>query len=164
MIIKVLKMETWEDTKKKVETMIAADDRGSLDEGLKVVAVQLIATGDSKPEMQEQMTKTLKEALRGCHGYPWRRGGGGILSAAALSTVDAIVSDVETAFAEAFDSCVGVQALLLPHGKSKNTHFASGADYASTLTKTIRKNATTLYKAGWDGSLDGLGISSQEEE
>lgn len=159
-------METWEDTKNKVNTMIEADTLGSLDDGLRIVCTHLIATGDSKPEMQEQMAKSLREVLRGSHGYPWRRGGGGILSATALSTVDAIVANVEDNFATAFNiGGAGLRALLVPHGKSKKSHFDNGADYASTLTKTIRKNATTLFKAGWDGNLETLDTySSQEEE
>ncbi len=157
-------METWEDTKRKVEAMIEANG-DNLDESLVIVCHHLMSQGDTKVETQQQMAKSLKEVLRGCNGYPWRRGGGGILSATALSTVDAIVADVQSAFAEAFDSCGdGVRAFLLPHGKSKNSHFADGADYASTLTKTIRKNATNLYKLGWDGTIEGLGFSLQEEE
>ena len=159
-------METWEETRNKVNKMIEADTQNSIDESLKIVCTHLIANGDSKVEMQEQMAKSLREVLRGCHGYPWRRGGGGILSATALSTVDAIVTNVEDAFSTAFNSGgAGLRALLVPHGKSKKSHFDNGADYASTLTKTIRKNATTLFKAGWDGNLETLDTySSQEEE
>jgi|TARA_R100000030_G_scaffold8690_6_gene5941 hypothetical protein len=160
---KVVNMETWEETKKKVNAMIDANG-DSLDENLRIVSKHLMEAGDNNPLSQPQMAKSLRETLRGCNGYPWRRGGGGILSATALSTVDGIVADVESAFSQAFDSCVGVRAFLLPHGKSKNTHFENGADYASMLTKTIRKNATQLYKAGWDGTLEGLGVDTSGEE
>lgn len=151
-------VETWNDTKLKVNTMIDADEQGTIDESLRVVCGHLIATGDAKPDMQEQMTKSLKEVLRGQNGYPWRRGGGGILSATALSVVDSICAEAASSFATAFDECgVGIRALLTPHGKSKKNSYSDGADYGQYVAKSIRKNATQLFKDEvWDGSMDGL--------
>ena len=151
-------VETWNDTKLKVNTMIDADEQGSIDESLRVVCSHLIATGDAKPDMQDQMTKSLKEVLRGQNGYPWRRGGGGILSATALSVVDSICAEAASSFATAFDECgTGIRALLTPHGKSKKNSYSDGADYGNSVARAIRKNATQLFKDGvWDGSMDGL--------
>jgi hypothetical protein len=151
-------VETWNDTKLKVNTMIDADEAGTIDESLRVVCGHLIATGDAKPDMQLQMTKSLKEVLRGQNGYPWRRGGGGILSATALSVVDSICSEAASSFATAFDECgSGIRALLTPHGKSKKNSYADGADFGQYIAVKIRKTATGLFKdETWDGTMDGL--------
>jgi len=158
--------ETWNDTVIKVEGMINADESGKIEESLKIVAVHMLDMGNTNEGLQVQMTKSLREALRGQVGYPWRKGGGGILSATALSVVDTLMSEAASSFATAFDECgTGLRAVLTPHGKSKKNSYANGADYGNFIARTIKKNATTLVREGtWDGTLDGLINSILEDD
>tara|TARA_A100001201_G_scaffold29362_1_gene31781 strand:+ start:155 stop:715 length:561 start_codon:yes stop_codon:yes gene_type:complete len=166
----IIMAESWNDTLLKAQGMIDADEAGSISQDVKNAYQMLATVGtqqfESTGETPVNVQKAIKETLRGQNGYPWRKGGGGVLPATALSVVDSLCSEAANSFGRAFDECgEGIRAFLTPHGRSTKASYLDGSDYGAHISSVIKKNATSLYKAEvWDGTLDGLSSAIMEDD
>ena len=166
----IIMAESWNDTLLKAQQMIDADEAGNITNDVRQAFSMLSNVGNQQyeatGETPESIQKAIKETLRNYPGYPWRKGGGGVLPATALSVVDSLSTDAANSFGRAFDECgEGIRAFLTPHGRSSKQSYSDGADYGAYIGKSIKKTATSLYKAGtWDGTLDGLSSAIMEDD
>ena len=150
----------WMSIKTKANDMLEGDGEvNAIPQDVKQLVHTLIATGDNNTLTRESLTVSLKGMLRPYPGFPWTRGNQGILPAAARAVVDQACSEIEAAARYFWESTEQYSTpFLRKHGKSKGSPTYSGAEeYAKTLAKKARQNATQLYKEGvWDGTQVGL--------
>ena len=161
----------WDSVKYKVNVMLESDSEiNAIPSDVVSLARMLLETGDNNHATRESLATSIRGMLKPYPGYPWRRGNQGSLPAAARAVVDTACEEIRAAAHHFFSSTVVYsQPLLRKHGKSKGLPvFVDADEYANTLAKKARTNATALFKSGeWDGTLSGLSVVShyvEEEE
>tara|TARA_B100001250_G_C19813694_1_gene797086 strand:+ start:3904 stop:4410 length:507 start_codon:yes stop_codon:yes gene_type:complete len=158
----------WESVKLKVNGMLEGDaEIQAIPEDISSLATMLLEAGDANEASRENLLVSVKGMLKGYPGYPWIRGNQGILPAAAKAVVDSASEQIREAAINFWEATSEYsQPFLRKHGKSKGSPVYTDAhDYANSLVKKVKKNASDLYKAEeWDGSLAGLAdVSSYDD-
>jgi len=150
----------WQSVTTKATEMLEADrEINSIPSDVVNLVNMLITSGDNNVSTRESLTVSLKGMLRPYPGFPWTRGNQGILPAAARAVVDVACAEIaEAATMFWLNTQTYSTPFLRKHGKSKGSPtYASAEEYAKTLAKKARQNATQLYKEGvWDGTQVGL--------
>tara|TARA_B100001758_G_scaffold216715_1_gene203130 strand:- start:442 stop:999 length:558 start_codon:yes stop_codon:yes gene_type:complete len=157
----------WDSVKFKVNDMLDADSEiNAIPSDVVSLARMLLDTGDNNASTRESLTTSIRGMLKPYPGYPWKRGNQGSLPAAARAVVDTACEEIRSAAHAFFSGTLTYsQPLLRKHGKAKGSPVYVDADeYANTLAKKARQNATALFKSGeWDGTLSGLSACSAYE-
>ena len=137
----------WDSLKLKVNAMLDGDaEVQAIPADVSNLARMLCNAGDANPETRDSLEVSVKNMLKPYPGFWAKRGNQGILPALERAAID-FWHSTETY----------TQPLLRKHGKSTVSTYVDASDYASSLTKTIRKHANSLFKSGaWDGTLSGL--------
>lgn len=149
----------WDSLKLKVNAMLDGDaEVQAIPADVSNLARMLCNAGDANPETRDSLEVSVKNMLKPYPGFWAKRGNQGILPASARAVVDSACDEVERAAIDFWHSTeTYTQPLLRKHGKSTVSTYTDASDYASSLTKAIRKHANSLYKEGaWDGTLSGL--------
>ena len=144
-------METWNAFKSDVEGFLSGGSVSKVDAS---TVSSLIAKGDSNTKQQTKVTSAIKLMLEDYADSPVNGRAPALTGDAASTFADAAIA-LEAASA-AFDSDPTIRGLLLPHGRSKESHFADGSAWVAFLVAGMRRNAISAVKDGWDGSADSI--------
>jgi hypothetical protein len=135
-------MENWNEFS---TTVLDYAKQGTMDEVDTSYVRKQIEKGTANPNRQSRISTAIRETVRDYNDSPFANRGFSLPSDAQGVVDDAIAA--VTAMGEAFGSSKALQALWIPHGKCKFSHFTDGAHWASYHADKIQSEAESLYKS-----------------
>lgn len=151
---------TWDSLVIEVnEYLEAATD---LNDGLRKVVTLNLNIGQENAEERAGCAGAIKELLRGRPGTPFRKGKKSAVPASVRVSVDRICNVVSEAALNFYNHDAIIGQVTFARGGAL---FEDAEAYAANVVKRTRAALGKLYKSGeWDGSVDSLLASEEEEE
>tara|TARA_R100000152_G_C6773579_1_gene200970 strand:- start:613 stop:1080 length:468 start_codon:yes stop_codon:yes gene_type:complete len=136
-------------------TTYANDKKSEIDTDDKTTVLRMIERGNANEKKQARCTTAIRLILGDYSDSPTNQRGFSLPDAAS-AVIKGAIEAVES-MAATFDSDPVIQALLLPHGRSKASHYEDGAAWASVLVGHMNDTARSLFEdKTWDGSEKSL--------
>lgn len=155
--------EEWNLVRGQVVEYLAADD--SLNDSLRQIVNLNLQIGDGDAEERDAVLGALKSILKGRLGSPFgKRGSKSTVPAHVRVSIDTVGNHVRAAAIAYFNSSPYMPSIIKRHSKSGGGLFESAEDYADVIEKRERAKLQRAYSTGvWDGNLENLGSSDEEE-
>ena len=143
-------MKNWNEFSTTVNSFL---EGGSVDKMTASTCRTLLGKGDNNVTAQTKVSSAIKTMLEDFDGAPVGRASA--LTGDALTSFTSASKEI-AAIASIFDADPTIRGLVLPHGRSKEAVFADGNAWVAFLVASMRRNAISAAKSGWDGSPDTL--------
>ena len=143
----------WNDFSKTV-SVYCNDKAADIDNDDRTTVLRMIERGNATEKKQARCTIAIRLIVGEYSDSPLASKGFELPTNAAATVENAFATI--NGLASVFDSDPVIQALLLPHGRSKASHY-DGASWTEVMTGHMFDTARTLYESKtWDGSLKSL--------
>ena len=156
--------EEWNELRGQVSDYLSADT--GLGASLKQIVELNLTIGDENEDERDAVQGALKSILRGRLGSPFgKRGTKSNVPAHVRVSIDTVCKEVREAAILYYNHSPYIAAVTVKHSKSGGGNFASAEEYAAVVEKRERAKLQKQYSTKtWDGNLESLVLSSDEEE